>query len=248
MLTSSSEKDELPLPKPYESTTSVMQASPLSIANEQQQPATTVSNHTPIGENADSIRMDIAADAIAFLSHPSQSDTNHSLASRMAFLTRQGVRPAEIDFALRHLPPSVISASGVAGEWSRLVREDVPRWIYWGSLFLGGVGAASCYLEWPRLKEAAEQKYAAARDFLGLFFGAPDAPSQEELHREQLEAMRGAMEAMQRELGELRGQVTYLQARQQIFIDNGLYEDKQFDIKSLLPDEAEDEYKPAADE
>lgn len=166
--------------------------------------------HTQSNPHNDALRMDQVSNAVAFLASPEVSSA--STMSKATFLREKGLTDAEIEYAMQH--SSSDPSSALQREWREMM-DDVPRAIYWVSLFMGGVGVAACWYQWDELKRAAIQKYQFIRQSIHtLIYDDNDDDEGVENSEEEDE-----MTALKAEMVEMRTQLAFLMARQQFLID-----------------------------
>lgn len=158
----------------------------------------------------DGLRMELVQPAIAFLSSPATS--NAPLSERLAFLRSKGFTDAEVDYAFSHIPHQGQYGAGLMDGSGCTMDEYVPRWVFWASLFMGGIGVASCWFQQAQIKASALEIYETIRSHFSALPPGSDEDEEEVLEREVKE-LRDELEDVKMEMHEVKQQMAFLATR-----------------------------------
>lgn len=158
--------------------------------------------------------MELIQSAIAFLSSPATASA--PLSERLAFLRSKGFTDAEIDYSFSQIPPlptqhGQCSARLMDGS-DCMMDEYVPRWVFWASLFMGGIGVASCWFQQAQIKTSALEIYENIQSRLFAPSSGADETGEEELEKEVKE-LRDELEDVKMEMHEIKQQMAFLATR-----------------------------------
>lgn len=211
-----------PIPKPFQQQGNLQMApsspplTPLPTSNSSINNASSVYNNNNDHSSNGGLRLDMIAQAVAFLA--SSATSSAPLSARLDFLRGKGLSDAELDYAIDHtgiLTTNDSNKSDLVREWQELM-HDMPKWLFWSGIFMGGLGLSTCWHQWPQVIASFQTAYGKVSKFVSQEILSFNNDSEEE----EVEVLLAKEVAkLREELSLVRGQMAYVQARQQLMMD-----------------------------